>query len=144
MRIFASVYSRLISLFLIGALLMASAPVAQAAPITPIQVHARIRQARCRQLGWRAVTQWHGIRGRIVSFDDDSFGLQLHNDPTVTSVRFADVVRLNTGVSSGAFWAIMIAGIGGVAAMAAIGLHEVHAHDQMPTLPAQPLLTTNH
>jgi hypothetical protein len=38
----------------------------------------------------------------------------------------------------------MIAGIGGVAAMAAIGLHEVHAHDQMPTLPAQQLLTTNH
>jgi len=144
MRILASVYSRLISLFLIGALLMASAPVAQAAPITPIQVHARIAK--------RGVGNWVGVQllngtafaGRIVSFDDDSFGLQLHNDPTVTSIRYADVVRLNTGVSSGAFWAIMIAGIGGVAAMAAIGLHEVHAHDQMPTLPAQQLLTTNH
>ena len=137
-------FSRSIAMVLVCALLALSAPVASAKSLTPITVHQRILK--------RGIGNWVGVEllngtafaGRIVSFDDDSFGLQLHNDPTVTSVRFADVVRLNTGVSSGAFWAIMIAGIGGVAAMAAIGLHEVHAHDQMPTLPAQPLLTTNH
>jgi hypothetical protein len=134
---------RILSLFLIVALLVLSAPTAHAKPITPLQVHERIAK--------RGVGNWVGVEllnrtaftGRIVSFDNDSFGLQLHNDPSVTPIRYADVVRMNTGISSGAFWTVMAAGIGGVAAMAAVGLHEVHAHDQLPALPAQPL-TTSH
>ncbi len=129
-------YLRLVSRFLISALLMASAPFAAAKPITPIQVHERIVK--------RGAGNWVGVElnngtavfGRVVSIDDDSFGLQLHNDPTVTAIRYADVVNLHTGISKGGVLALVIAGAGGVAAMAAIGMHEVHAHEQMPNLPA--------
>jgi hypothetical protein len=76
--------------------------------------------------------------GRIVSADDESFGLQLHNDPAITPVRYAEVVEIHTGISRGGFWAITIGGFAGVAAMAAIGIHEVHEHEQMPTLPNEP------
>jgi len=68
-----------------------------------------------------------------------SFGLQLHNDPAITPVQYSDVVRLHTGVSSGAFWTLLIVGFGGVAAMTAVGIHELHTHEQMPTLPSQPV-----
>ena len=78
--------------------------------------------------------------GRIVSVDDDSFGMQLHNDPGITAVHYADVLNLHTGISNGAFWGIMIAGIGGIAAFAAVGIHMVHEHEQqpLPTLPSTP------
>jgi len=121
------------------ALLVASSPVALAKPLTPQTVHARILK--------RGVGNWVGVElqngtafvGRIVSVDAESFGLQLHNDPAITPVRYSDVVGLRTGISNGAFWGITIAGICGVAAMAAIGIHEVHQHAQMPTLPTQPV-----
>ena len=131
--------SRSTALVLVGALLAVSAPVASAKPITPLTVHARILK---RGIGnWVGVELLNGtaIVGRIVSVDEDSFGLQLHNDPAITPVRYSDVVALHTGISTGAFWGILIAGIGGVAVMAAVGIHEVHAHDQIPVLPTQPV-----
>lgn len=131
--------SRIMSMLLVCALAAASAPVAQARPLTPETVHTRIAK---RGLGnWVGVELNNGtaFAGRIVSVDDESFGLQLHNDPAVTPVLYRDVVDLHTGISHGAFWAIAIAGIGGVVAMAAIGMHELHQNEQqMPTLPAQP------
>jgi len=130
--------SRMIAMLLVCALLAVSAPVAQARPLTPLEVHARILK--------RGIGNWVGVElqngtafaGRIVSADDRSFGLQLHNDPAITPVEYIDVVKLHTGVSNGAFWAILIAGFGGTAAMAAIGIHELHTHEQMPTLPSEP------
>ena len=131
--------SRMIAMLLVCALLAVSAPVAQAKPLTPLEVHARILK--------RGIGNWVGVElqngtafaGRIVSADDQSFGLQLHNDPAITPVEYSDVVRLHTGISNGAFWGILIAGLGGVAAMTAIGVHELHTHDQMPVLPTQPV-----
>lgn len=132
-------FSRSIAMLLVCAMLAVSSPVALAKPLTPGTVHARILK--------RGVGNWVGVEllngtaivGRIVSVDDESFGLQLHNDPAITPVRYSDVVGLHTGISNGAFWGLMIAGFAGVAAMAAIGIHEVHEHSQMPTLPSQPV-----
>lgn len=132
-------FARLMAVVLMGAVLAMTAPVAEAKALTPQQIHARILK---RGLGnWVGVELLNGtaIVGRIVSVDEETFGLQLHNDPGVTPIRYADVVKLHTGISNGAFWGITVAGICGVAAMAAIGFHEVHEHQQMPTVPTTPL-----
>jgi hypothetical protein len=126
-------------MLLVCALLAVSAPVAQAKPLTADAVHARILK--------RGIGNWVGVElqngtafaGRIVSADDQSFGLQLHNDPAITPVEYSDVVRLHTGISNGAFWAFLIVGLGGAAAMAAIGVHELHKNEQMPIAPTQPV-----
>ena len=131
-------FSRGMAMLLMCALVAASAPVAEAKPLTPEKVHERILK--------RGIGNWVGVElqngtafaGRIVSADDESFGLQLHNDPAITPVRYADVVDLHTGISRGGFWAFTIAGFAGVAAMAAIGIHEVHEHEQTLTLPNEP------
>jgi hypothetical protein len=120
------------------ALVAASALVAQAKPLTAEKVHERILK--------RGIGNWVGVElqngtafvGRIVSADDESFGLQLHNDPAITPVRYAEVVELHTGISRGGFWALTIAGFASVAAMAAVGVHEVHEHEQTLALPNQP------
>lgn len=116
-----------------------SPAVAWAKQLTPQVVHARILK--------RGVGNWVGVEllngtafvGRIVSADENSFGMQLHNDPGITTVRYEDVLNLHTGISNGAFWGIAIAGIAGVAAFAAVGIHMVHEHAQLPALPTQPL-----
>lgn len=138
MNSISSAVSRCISMLLVCTMIAALAPIAEAKPITPQTVHARILK---RGLGnWVGVELQNGtaFEGRIISADEDSFGLQLHNDPAITSVHYADVVDLHTGVSRGAFWALAISGFAGVAAMAAIGFHELHEHSQMPTLPVEP------
>lgn len=138
MKLVARSYPRCISLLLVGTMLVLSAPMAQAKSLTPIEVHARIVK---RGIGnWACVQLLNGTAfvGRIVDIRDDGFGMQLHNDPEITDVRYSDVIGLRTGISNGAFWGIMAAGVGGVVAMTAIGIHEVHANEQMPTLPSEP------
>jgi hypothetical protein len=119
-------------------LVTASVPAYAARPLTPEKVHERILK--------RGIGNWVGVElqtgtafaGRIVSADEQSFGLQLHNDPAITPVRYSDVAGLHTGISNGAFVGVMVAGIAGVATMAAVGFYEVHKHSQMPTLPGEP------
>ncbi len=125
-------------MLLVGALLALSAPMAEAKPLTAEVVHARILK---RGIGnWVGVELLNGtaIVGRIVSVDEESFGLQLHNDPAITPVQYSDVVDLHTGISHGAFWGITIAGIGGVIAMALIAHHEISKQSTFPTLPTSP------
>ena len=129
-------FSRSIAMVLVCALLAFSAPVASAKALTPITVHQRILK--------RGIGNWVGVEllngtafvGRIVSIDEQSFGLQLHNDPAITPVRYSDVINLHTGVSNGAFWGIFAAGIGGTVALALIAHHEFE--NNKPTLPTQP------
>jgi hypothetical protein len=104
-------------------------------PLTPETVHARILKAGLGNFAAVQLQDGVAFGGRIVSIDDQSFSLQLHNDPQVTAVFYRDVVQVNTGISRGAFWTILGVGIGGVAVMAAVGFHEVNKHSQMPTLP---------
>jgi hypothetical protein len=126
-------------MLLVCALVAASAPAALAKPLTPEKVHARVlRQG----LGnWVGVELQNGtaFAGRIVSVDEQSFGLQLHNDPEITPVLYGDVVCLHTGISHGAFWGFTIAGFGGVVAMALIAHHEMAKMPTLPTEPAQPV-----
>jgi hypothetical protein len=131
-------FVRAISMLLMLALVILTTPMAQAKPITADRVHTRIVKAG---LGnWVGVELQNGtaFAGRLVSIDDQSFGLQLHNDPQITPVLYSDVVDLRAGISRKGFWTLTIVGFGGVAAAAAVGFYEVHKHDQPPTLPSQP------
>jgi hypothetical protein len=135
--------SRYVAMFLVCALLAVSAPSASARQLTLDKVHARVLK---RGLGnWVGVELSNGtcFAGRIVSIDEQSFGLQLHNDPEITPVLYSDVVSLQTGISRGAFWGITIAGFGGVLAMALIAHHEIAnqqaAFPTLPTSPTQPV-----
>lgn len=132
------IFSRWMAIVLVGALVAASAPVAWAKPLTPGKVHERILKQGMGN--WVGVELGNGtaFAGRIVSISDDSFGLQLHNDPGITAVRYSDVAGLHTGVSHGAFTGLLIAGIAGVAVAAGVGFYEVSKHSQMPALPTQP------
>lgn len=130
--------SRLIAMLLVCALMAATAPVAEARPLSAEKVHTRIAS---RGLGnWVGVELQNGTAfvGRIVSIDRDSFGLQLHNDPEVTPIRYSNVVCLHTGLSRGGFWAVTLAGIGGAVAMTAVGFSMMHKEQQLPTLPTLP------
>ncbi|MGA9669255.1 MAG: hypothetical protein WBQ94_08605, partial [Terracidiphilus sp.] len=119
-------FSRTMAMLLACALIAASAPVAEAKPLTPETVHARILK---RGLGnWVGVDLQNGteVVGRITNVDDQSFGLQLHNDPEVTTIFYGDVVGLYTGISRGGFWAITAAGIGGMIVVTVVGFNAVH------------------
>jgi hypothetical protein len=112
--------------------------VASPKPLAPEVVRARLlkRGVGC----WAGVELQNGTAfgGRIVSIDDQSFSMQLHNDPQVTSVFYSDVVDLHLGLSRGGFWALTGVSLGAVAAMTAVGLYEVHKHSQLPPLPSPP------
>jgi hypothetical protein len=111
------------------------APVmANAKPLDPTTVHARIAK---RGVGsWICVEEANGIAlvGRVVSVGDDSVGMQLANYPEITPVRYADIVGLRTGVSKKAFWTVVGVGLGATAALVAVGIHEMNQNK----LPAQP------
>jgi hypothetical protein len=122
-------------MLLASALVAASAPVASARAITPDKIHARVVKQGMGNLVGVELQNGTAFWGRIVSIDEQSFGLQLHNDPAITPVLYSDVLRLHTGISHGAFWGIAIAGVGGMVAIALVAHHEMA---KMPTLPAEP------
>ena len=132
--------SRCIAMLLVGVLLALSAPVASAKPLTAETVHARILK--------RGIGNWVGIElqngtafvGRIVSVDEQTFGLQLHNDPAITPVRYGDVVGLHMGISHGAFFAITAVGVGGMIVMALVAHHELSKQPTFPTFPTEATL----
>jgi len=138
MKLFNGSSARGVALFVVGALLAQPAVFASPRPITPEKAHARILK---RGLGnWVGVELDTGVAliGRITSIDEQSFGLQLHNDPHITQIEYRDVVDLHTGVSSGAFWGILAAGAGGMVALGLIAHHEMSQMPKLPTLPSQP------
>src|ERR1700723_2318732 len=97
-------FSRCMAMLLVGALLAASAPVASARQLTQDKIHTRI--VKQGMGNWIGVELANGTAfwGRIVSIDEQSVGLQLHNDSAITPVLYSDVVRLHTGITHGAFW----------------------------------------
>jgi hypothetical protein len=130
--------SKCVGMLLVCALVMPTAAFAAPRGLTPEKVHARILK---RGLGnWVGVEVGSGAAfvGRIVNIDDESFGLQLHNDPQITQVPYNDVIELQTGAPNGAFWGILIAGVGGMVALGLIAHHEMSQMPKLPTLPNQP------
>ncbi len=108
-------------------------------PLAADTVHARILK---RGLGnWTGVQLENGVAfcGRVVSIDQDSFGMQLYGDTEITPVAYNDVVALQQGASMKAFWIIMGTGFGAMAAVAAVSIHEMNKKMQMPTQPAAPV-----
>ena len=139
MRLITRTFSRTIVMLLICALIAASAPVAEAKPLTPETVHARILK---RGLGnWVGVELQNGTAfvGRIVGVDDHLFSLQLHNDPEITPVLYSDVVDLHTGLTGGQkalFLALPIV-FAGVAIGTAVAFR--NNEPRLPTMPTQPV-----
>jgi hypothetical protein len=130
---------RATGMFLICALLAPTIAMASPKPLTPQVVRARLlkRGVGC----WAGVELQNGTEfgGRIVSIDDQSFSMQLHNDPEVTAVFYSDVVDLHLGISRGGFWALTAAGIGGAIVFALVAHHEFeNFKNNEPKLPTQP------
>jgi hypothetical protein len=139
MSLVTSTFSRCMAMLLVCALLAASAPVTWATPLTQGKIRARIaKQGKGNFVGVE-LQNGTAFWGRIVSIDEQSFGLQLHNDPAITPVLYIDVVRLHTGISHGAFFACTAAGVGGVILVALIAHHEISKMPTLPTEPAQPV-----
>jgi len=132
-------YSKCICLLLACALLAQSAAFAAPRPLTPEAARARIVK--------RGIGNWAGVQvrsgaafaGIIVSIDDYSFGMQLHNDPAITPVLYSDVVYLQTGLTNGQQAWFIAAPI----AFAGVSLGIVFAMrkspPELPTRPTQPV-----
>jgi hypothetical protein len=126
-------------MFLICALTASSVAVAAPKPLTPAVARARIVK--------RGIGNWVGVQidtgaafaGRIVSIDDESFGLQLHNDPAITPVLYSDVVYLQTGLTNGqkAFVIILPIAFAGAAIGGMIAMH--NNAPKVPTSPTSPV-----
>lgn len=119
------------------ALLTPSVAFAAPKPLTPETARTRIVK--------RGLGNWVGVQitsgaafgGRIVSIDEQSFSLQLHNDPEITPVMYSDVVYLQTGLTRGQGIGFIVAPI----ALAAVGIGVMIAmHNNAPKLPTLPTL----
>lgn len=133
-------FSKCVGMLLICALVAPSTAFAAPRGLTPEKVHARIVK---RGLGnWVAVEVSSGAAfgGRIVNIEDESFGLQLHNDPGITQVQYSDVVDIRTGISNAGFWTILGVGVGGMIALGVVAHHEMSQMPKLPTFPNQPIL----
>lgn len=141
MKPIAGVFLRCICVALICALMAPTAGLAAPKPLDEQTVRNRIVKRGVGSGVWVQESNGIALWGRVVSIDEQTFGMQLHNYPEVTPVRYCDVVDLRMGMSRGGFWAITIAGFGAVTAMALVAHHEMENQKmQMPTLPNQPLL----
>jgi hypothetical protein len=132
-----------IAVVLIFALATPSIAFASPKPRSPQEIHAKILK---RGVGaWVCVEEANGLllAGRVANIDVVSFGMQLENYPEVTTVNYADVVRLrNLGLS--AKGAVILIGVT-VGAAIATGLIMHHEYEQNkatfptnPTVPARP------
>jgi small nuclear ribonucleoprotein (snRNP)-like protein len=112
-------------------------------PLTLDAIHTRLLK---RGLGtWVGVELQNGIvfGGRVVSIDQNSFGMQLYGDPETTPVAYEDVVYLQAGAPQKAFWIIMGVGIGSSIGLALFAHHEMDSmkaqSPTMPTIPTSPV-----
>ena len=135
----ARIASRSIVLALVCALICQGSPIAEAKQLSPEIVHSRILK--------RGIGNWVGVElqngtafaGRIVEIDQQSFGMQLHNDPSITPFRYSDVLNLHTGVARGALLGVIAGGVGAVVAMAVLMHHETPPTPAFPIQPSLPL-----
>jgi hypothetical protein len=138
MGLLSRTLSRCTGVMLVCALLAPPSAIASPKPLTPERVQARL--LKCGLGNWVAVQVLSGAAfgGRLVSIDDHSFGLQLHNDPAITTVLYSNVVDMQAGLSRRGFWTLVGISFGAMGAAAGVGFYEVHKHSQMPTLPSLP------
>jgi hypothetical protein len=139
MGLSSRIFSRFTALLLVCALLAPSVAYARPKPLTPEVVHARLLK--------RGVGNWVGVQvlsgaafaGRLVSIDDTSFGLQLHNDPAITPVQYSDVTYLQTGLTNGqkTFFIALPVAFGGLALGLVLSMRR--SQPALPTVPNPPV-----
>jgi hypothetical protein len=91
---------------------------------------------------WACVQLQNGVEfcGRVISIDEQSFGMQLFNDPEITRVFYSDVVDLQMGITRKGFWIFTGVGFAAVATIAAVSIHEMNKNKlQIPPMPAAPV-----
>jgi len=121
-----------------------AAPAAYAAPknVNPETIHREIVQRGTGK--WVCIDLKNGtaLVGRIASLGEQSFGMQLDNYPEVTTIAYADVLRVRSVGISGKGLAIAIgAGVAGTVAVAVIANHQMNNFkNNQPTLPPLPTL----
>lgn len=101
---------------------------AEPKPLDPVTVHKRVLKRG--EGNWIAVEEVNGVDlfGKIIDIGDQSFRLQLHNDPQTTEIRYAEVAYLRTGFTTGQK-IFLIGGMAGVAGAAIWGFVHVHNLD---------------
>jgi ribosome maturation factor RimP len=108
-------------------------------PLTAEAVRQRLLK---RGLGnWVALQLENGVafEGRIISIDENSFGLQLYGDPEVTPVAFSDVVYLQTGTPAAAAWILVGSFVATGVVVPAVAIHAMKNNQlKMPTMPTPP------
>jgi hypothetical protein len=133
-RLIARRFSPAIAALSITAVLTPTLANASPKPLDPGTVHVRVLK---RGIGnFIALQQQDGIQlfGRILAIGDQSFTLQLHNDPQTTEVFYTDVAYFRTGFSGGQKALLF----GGLAATAGFGIWGfVHIHN-LENKPLQP------
>lgn len=110
---------------------------AQPKPLDPQTVHYKIIKRGVNN--WIALQESDGVQlfGRILDISDHSFTLQLHNDPRVTQILYADVEYLQTGWST-TQKVIAFSGLAAVAGGAIYGIVHIHNLENKPLQPPTP------
>jgi hypothetical protein len=140
MRGYAGKLYHAVAMLVICALLAPSIASAERKPLDPGTVHVRIMKRGVNN--WIALQENNGVQlfGRIIAINDQSFTLQLHNDPQTTEILYTDVVDLRTGGFTKGQTIFMIAGIGAVAGLGIWGFIHVHNLQNKPLEPPIPAL----
>jgi len=130
---------RFVCLPLIFSLLAPSLAFAKAKPLTPQMVHDEIvkRGTGC----WVDIQESNGLtfHGHVTDIGDDSFGIQLPNQPAVVTIRYADVTFLNKVASPKAALIVIGAVVAVFTVVALVLYHEFNVHkNQMPPEPTLP------
>jgi hypothetical protein len=126
MQMHANILRSLVAATLTALFVIPTSAFAQPKPLDPVTVHKRVLKRG--EGNWIAVEEFNGVDlfGKIIDIGDQSFKLQLHNDPQTTEIRYSDVAYLRTGFTTGQ----KIFMIGGIAAVAGVSIWGfVHVHN---------------
>lgn len=133
-RLYLAKFFRAAALLLMAALLIPAIAGASPQPLDPGTVHVRILRRGVNR--FIALQERDGVQlfGRIIAIDDQSFTLQLHNDPQTTEILYSDVAYLRTGFTAGQK-VIVTAAIGGTVAFGIWGFVHIHNMENKPLTP---------
>ena len=131
--------NRVIAVALIAAMFPFAAS-ASPKPVNPETIHRKIVERGAGK--WTCIDMKNGtaVVGRIAAIYEESFDMQLDNYPEVTTIAYADVVRVrNIGLGEKGLAITIGAGVAGTVAVALIAQHNMNnLKNNQPTLPPFP------
>ena len=125
---------KVLSLILAATILTPTLASASPKPLDPGTVHVRLLK---RGVGnWIILQESNGVQlaGRIITINEHSFTLQLHNDPQTTEILYTDVVYLRTGIGTSGK-VLLGVGLATVVGSATYGFIHVHNLANQPLKP---------